>query len=83
MEDQQDQKTLVLYDEKTLAPAGTQHNDAAADGTIYVADVYKADLVLKPRVSRFEVDGFTVRFNETPKYNEIKISQIAFRIIIL
>lgn len=79
VEDQQDQKTLVLYDEKTLAPAGTQHNDAAADGTTYVADVYKADLVLKPRVSRFEVDGFTVRFNETPKYNEIKISQIAFQ----
>ena len=74
VEAQQDQKTLVLYDEET------QHNDLNVDGTTYVADVYKADLVLTPRVSRFEVDGFTVKFDgEKPKYQEIKISQLAFQ----
>ena len=77
---QQDQKTLVLYDEQTLQAAGTQHNDKNVNGTTYVADVYKADLVLTPRVSRFEVDGFTVKFDsENPKYQEIKISQLAFQ----
>lgn len=80
VEAQQDQKTLVLYDEETLTAAGTQHNDLNVDGTTYVADVYKADLVLTPRVSRFEVDGFTVKFDgEKPKYQEIKISQLAFQ----
>lgn len=77
---QQDQKNLVLYDEQTLQAAGTQHNDKNVNGTTYVADVYKADLVLTPRVSRFEVDGFTVKFDsENPKYQEIKISQLAFQ----
>lgn len=80
VEAQQDQKTLVLYDEETLQAAGTQHNDKNVNGTTYVADVYKADLVLTPRVSRFEVDGFTVKFDgEKPKYQEIKISQLAFQ----
>ena len=76
---QQDQKAIALYDEKNLVVANKQHTDAAANGTTYVSDVYKADLVLTPRISRFEVDGFTVKFNAEPKYNEIKISQIAFQ----
>ena len=80
IEDQQKQESLVLFDEANLVAAGTQHNDTNVNGTTYVADVYKADLVLTPRVSRFEVDGFTVKFDKTsPKYNEIKISQIAFQ----
>ena len=80
VENQQDQKTLVLYDERTLQAAGSQHNDLHEDGTTYVTDVYKADLVLTPRVSRFEVDGFTVKFDSAnPKYQEIKISQLAFQ----
>ena len=49
------------------------------DGTTYVADVFKADLVMTPRVSRIEVDGFTVKFNEEPKYQNINITQIAFQ----
>lgn len=80
VENQQKQENLVLYDEETLQAAGTQHNDKNVNGTTYVADVYKADLVLTPRVSRFEVDGFTVKFDsENPKYQEIKISQLAFQ----
>ena len=76
---QQDQATLALYDEKNLVAANEKHNDTNANGTVYVADVYKADLVLTPRVSRFEVDGFTVKFNATPKYNEIKVTQLALQ----
>lgn len=77
--EQQNQEALVLFDEKTLVPASAQHTDVNADGTTYVTNVYKADLVLKPRISRFEVDGFTIRFNETPKYSTINITQLAFQ----
>lgn len=78
IENQQDAKALVLYDEATLTMTTREHNDAAADGTTYLAPVYEAELTLTPRVSRFEVDGFTVKFNATPKYNEVKITQLAF-----
>lgn len=76
---QQDQKALVLYDEADLVKADGQHNDVNVDGTTYVADVYKADLVLTPRVSRFEVDGFVVEFNDEPIFQEIKITQLAIQ----
>ena len=76
---QQDQKAIALYDEKNLVVANKQHTDSNANGTTYVSDVYKADLVLTPRISRFEVDGFTVKFNAEPKYNEIKITQLAIQ----
>ena len=76
---QQDQKTLVLYDEADLVKAEGQHNDVNVDGTTYVSDVYEAELVLTPRVSRFEVDGFKVKFNDEPKYKEINITQLAFQ----
>ncbi len=76
--DQQDSKKLALYAEGDLKSAGKQHTETAADGTEYVSDVYEAELTLTPRISRFEVDGFNVTFNDTPKYNEIKISQLSF-----
>jgi hypothetical protein len=76
---QQDQKAIALYDEKNLVVANKQHTDSNANGTTYVSDVYKADLVLTPRISRFEVDGFTVKFNAEPKYDEIKITQLAIQ----
>lgn len=80
IENQQKQESLVLFDEENLVAAGTQHNDKNVDGTTYVADVYKADIVLTPRVSRFEVDGFVVKFDPAePKYQEINITQIAFQ----
>ena len=40
---------------------------------------YEANLVLTPRISRFEVDGFTVKFKSQPKYNTINITQLAFQ----
>lgn len=79
IDDQQNSQNLVLYDAKDLVATGNQHSDPNVDGTTYVADIYKADLVMTPRVSRFEVDGFTVKFNEEPKYDEINITQIAFQ----
>lgn len=79
IDDQQDAKNLVLYDAKDLVATGNQHSDPNVNGTTYVADIYKADLVMTPRVSRFEVDGFTVKFNDEPKYDEINITQIAFQ----
>ena len=79
IDDQQDTKNLVLYDAKDLVATGNQHPDENVDGITYVSDVFKADLVMTPRVSRFEVDGFTVKFNEEPKYQNINITQIAFQ----
>ena len=79
IENQQKQDALVLYDVKDLVKATGQHTDVNSNGTTYVSEVYKADLVLTPRISRFEVDGFTVKFNSTPKYNEINITQLAFQ----
>ena len=75
---QQNQDNLVLYDVKDLVKATGQHTDVS-NGTTYVSDVYKAELVLAPRISRFEVDGFTVKFNSTPKYQTINITQLAFQ----
>ena len=79
IENQQKQDALVLYDVKDLEKVTGTHTDEDTEGNVYVSDVYKADIVLSPRISRFEVDGFTVKFNPTPLYNEIKITQIAFQ----
>ena len=76
--DQQNAKALVLYDEATLTSTSEEHNDVNVDGTTYLAPVYEAELTLTPRVSRFEVDGFNVKFSEEPLYDEIEITQIAF-----
>lgn len=77
--EQQEQGNLVLYDVKDLVKASGQHADTNVNGTTYISDVYEADLVLTPRVSRFEVDGFTVKFNAQPKYQTINITQLAFQ----
>ena len=79
IEDQQDQNSLVLYDVNDLVKSSGQHTDKNVNGATYVSEVYKADLVLTPRISRFEVDGFTVKFNNTPLYNEIRVTQLAFQ----
>ena len=79
IDEQQKQEALVLYDVKDLKKASGQHTDTNTNGTTYVSDIYKAELVLKPRISRFEVDGFTVKFNTSPKYQNVNITQIAFQ----
>ena len=83
--DQQDPKDLVLYaEDSSFDPAGThvdEGKDADGNTVQYQQEVYKVELVLKPRISRFEVDGFSVIFQDpaNPKYDEIKITQLAFQ----
>ncbi len=79
IEDQQDAQNLSLYAEDNLqGPDGT-HSDANTDGTTYLSDVYKAELMLTPRISRFEVDGFRVNFSQEPKYENITVRDLAFQ----
>ncbi len=78
--DQQNATALSLYAEDNLDGPDGQHSDVNTDGTTYHSDVYKAELNLTPRISRFEVDGFRVNFDTTnPKYQTIKIHDIAFQ----
>ena len=70
---QQDHEELSLYGEGPVTgPSGT-HTDVNVLNNIYTASV-----TLKPRISRFEVAGFRVKFNDTPKYNTIEVLQLAF-----
>ena len=79
IENQQEQDKLVLFDVKDLVKSSGQHTDTNVNGTTYVSEVYEAELVLTPRISRFEVDGFSVKFNSEPKYQTIKVTQLAFQ----
>lgn len=79
IDNQQNAQNLVLHAEATLTGPDGQHEDVNVDGTTYVSEVYKANLVMKPRVSRFEVDGFRVNFSAEPKYNSIEITDLAFQ----
>lgn len=76
---EQDAQNLSLYAEDNLGGPDGTHSDANIDGTTYLTDVYKAELMLTPRVSRFEVDGFRVVFNQEPKYTNITIHDLAFQ----
>ena len=78
---QQDQDKLALYAESTDFVETTAHTDPGADGITYSQPAYKVELMLKPRISRFEVDGFSVIPEDpaNPKYDEIKVTQLAFQ----
>ena len=73
---QQDQTGLILYGEQDLSATGRTHTQ---QGTDKYTEVYKADVMLKPTISRFEVDGFTVKFGTTPMYNKVSVTAIAFQ----
>jgi hypothetical protein len=75
---EQNQADLSLYAEAPLVKSNEAHQDENVDGTTYVSDLYTANLTLKPRISRFEVDGFRVVFNDDPKYDEILVTDILF-----
>lgn len=80
IENQQDQKNLLLHDMKELQATSEEHTDDQGNGNVVVSQVYTADIVLSPRVSRFEVDGFSIKFDATnPKYNEINVTQLAIQ----
>ena len=78
---QQNPMNLALYAEDSDFEPTTAHNDKGADNVVYQQSAYKVELLLKPRISRFEVDGFSVKFKDpaNPKYNEIKVTQLAFQ----
>ena len=73
---QQDVSELALYGYSDLVSAGSFHNETKDDVT-YQLPVYKANVTVKPRDSRFEMDGFYVNFKSDPAYSSIKFKQIA------
>lgn len=83
--DQQDQEDLVLWAEADLVATGETHTVVGGDHTgesgEYAEDyteVFKATLALTPVISRFEVDGFVINFSDTPKFNKVEVTDIAF-----
>lgn len=74
---QQDPTALVLYGEDDLSSTGRQHSNTE---TGKLTDVYEAEVLLKPTISRFEVAGFVTEFSTpTPKFNKIEVTDIAFQ----
>lgn len=80
IDDEQNAQELSLYASDEILEEAGQHSDVNKDGTTYLSNVYKAELTLKPRISRFEVDGFRVYFDQqNPKYETIKVLDLAFQ----
>lgn len=80
---QQDQDGLVLVAnsglERVEDNASTPEDESVhenAEGKYN--ELYRAKLQLTPTISRFEIDGFAVAFSETPKFNEVKVTDVAF-----
>lgn len=73
--DQQDQTNLILLGEEDLEATGETHTVPDTDK---YTEVYEASVGLKPVISRFEVDGFSVAFGDTPKFSKIEVTDIAF-----
>ena len=73
---------LTFAEYKALAnlQIGAQQNSGAL--ALYAEEILVAkneQQTLYPRISRFEVDGFVVEFNATPKFNTIQITDILFQ----
>lgn len=80
IENEQNAQELSLYAADDLLEEAGQHTDQNENGTTYLSNVYKAELMLAPRVSRFEVDGFRVNFDaNNPKYQAIDVLDLAFQ----
>ena len=75
IENQQNPDELVLYGIDTELVSDGPKTHANGDVTV----LYEAEVTLYPTVSRFEVDGFRIAFGQTPKFNEVKVTQIAFQ----
>lgn len=77
IDNQQDQETLVLWADSPLV-SSNETEEHVIEGEEKLTDIYKAELRLTPVISRFEVDGFTVKFSENPKFSQIDVTGIAF-----
>lgn len=79
IDNEQKQEDLSLYAEKELVRSNKQHTDFnATDSITYVADVYEAALTLRPRISRLEVDGFRVKYNDPIAHDTIIVTDLLF-----
>lgn len=81
--DQQAQDGLILVAnsglERVADNASTSEDESVHETTDgKYNELYKAELQLTPAISRFEIDGFAVAFSETPKFNEVKVADVAF-----
>ncbi len=75
IKDQQDQNNLILVADAVLEATGESHT---IEESGKFTEVYEAEATLKPVISRFEVDGFSVDFSTDPKFNKIEVTDIAF-----
>ena len=78
VDNEQDATNLTLYAESELIAKG-HDTDTNEDGTTYLTDLFQADLTLYPRISRFEVDGFSIKFQNPALFQSIKITDILFQ----
>lgn len=81
--DQQNPTTLVLVADKVLTrvvdnPATPEDESVHSSEDGKYNEVWEAALTLTPAISRFELDGFSVAFSETPKFNTIQVTDVAF-----
>ena len=73
---QQDQSNLILYGEMDLQSTGRQHTNVETGD---LTDIYEANVMLYPTISRFEVDGFAVSFSSNPAFDKVEVTDIAFQ----
>lgn len=78
IENQQNQKNLVLWADSALGTPKANHDAALHPGDNTYTEVYEVNITLKPVISRFEVDGFVVNFSSPAKYNKIEVTDLAF-----
>ena len=82
--DQQKQDELVLVANSSLARAVDDPATDGVDESVHASndgkynELYTASLTLTPAISRFEIDGFHVAFSETPKFEQIQVTDVAF-----
>lgn len=76
IDEQQNQTNLILYGESGLKFTNDQHTN---ETTGEITDIYEAKVALVPTISRFEVDGFRVDFNEPSTFSSVAVTDIAFQ----
>ena len=76
IKNQQDQKSLILYGEEDLSATGRVHTNSETDK---YTEVYEAEVMLKPTIARFEVDGFVTKFSSNPNFDKVSVTAIAFQ----
>jgi hypothetical protein len=81
---QQSQTNLVLVGSKKMSLV-KDDPDKEGDQSVHVHEsgkytvVYQADVKLSPIISRFEIDGFAIKFSDPVNYQSIAIKDVAFQ----